>query len=414
MTPGHFLLPLVFAALALAACADIDEPYNDIGAIADAHHGHDDAGDLEDHEEHAEAGHSDHVELNPKAAAEAGIVVARAAYGPVRQTLSLPAELRYDADRLAVVSPQVIGRIIRLTAGEGDTVSQGATLAILRSRELAELKAEYMTASSAEDLARQVLKREEELFGERITSEADLQAARAALTAARANREGAEDKLHAVGVSHDELEGLADALDGTLADVRLSAPIGGIIARRTATLGATVSADDPNAPALFTIVDDRVLWVDIAVYKQDAGNVRQGSAVVLRSESGSRLAEGEITIVLPAIDETSRTATARMIVDNGERRMRPGQFVTADIVTEEDEQALQVPSGAIVEVERRTSVFVPTDHGFEPRAVVPGKELSGQTIILSGLSAGEQYVSEGAFTLKAQLEKDAFGDGHVH
>ena len=354
------------------------------------------------------------MELSPAAAAEAGIIVSSAANGPVRQSLSLPAELRYDADRVAAVSPQISGRVTRLTATEGDTVARGDTLAILSSRELAELKAEYLTVVSAENLARQALTREETLFADRITSEADLQSARAALTAARATREGVENKLHAVGVSHNELESLASAPDGTLANVRLSAPIDGIIARRTATLGATVSADDPGAPALFTIVDDSVLWADIAVYKQDAGRVQEGNTVVLRSETGARLTQGEISVVLPTIDETSRTATARMIVDNSGRWMRPGQFVTADIATGDDELALQVPSDAIVEVEGRTSVFVPTGDGFEPRVVVPGRDASGQTVILSGLTEGERYVSEGAFTLKAQLEKDAFGDDHDH
>ncbi|MEL7232506.1 MAG: efflux RND transporter periplasmic adaptor subunit, partial [Pseudomonadota bacterium] len=211
-----------------------------------------------------------------------------------------------------------------------------------------------------------------------------------------------------------ELEGLNSAPDGTLANVSMRAPIGGIIARRTATLGASVSADDSSAPALFTIVDASVLWADIAVYKQDARSVQTGSAVRLRNESGAVVAEGKISVVLPAIDEGSRTATARMVVDNAERLMRPGQFVTAEIATGNAEPALQVPSGAIVEVEGRTSVFVPTDDGFEPRMVVPGKNISGQTVILSGLSESEPFVSIGAFTLKAQLEKDAFGDDHDH
>lgn len=385
-----------------------DDDHDDHGAEDHEEHDHDDHA-------HAEEGdHSDHVELSQDAAAEAGIRLSRAARAPLQQSLSLPAELRFDADRVANVSPQISGRIIRLTATEGDTVTRGATLAILSSRELADLKAEYMTTKTAEDLARQALEREETLFSDRITSEADLQAARAALAAATANREGVENKLHAVGVSHAELERLSDAPDGTLANVRLSAPIGGIIARRTATLGATVSADDPAAPALFTIVDDRVLWADIAVYKQSTGSVQIGSTVVLKSESGRALAEGEIATILPAIDETSRTATARMIVENPEARLRPGQFVTADISVGDGESRLQVPSGAIVEVEGRTSIFVPTDDGFEPSVVVPGTEVGGYTVILSGLSAGDEFVSEGAFTLKAQLEKDAFGDDHDH
>jgi len=403
----------------LAACGNAnDASPPETQTIEDDHEDHDGHAE-DDHSEHEDDDHggeehSDHVELSPAAAAEAGIVVSRANYGLVRQSFSLPAELRYDADRVAAVSPQVSGRITRLTAGEGDTVARGATLAILSSRELTDLKAKYLTEVSTESLAQQALEREETLFADRITSEADVQAARAAVTAARAAREGVEHKLHAVGVSHSELEGLADAPDGTLANMRLSAPIGGIIAKRTAMLGATVSSDDPGAPPLFTIVDDSVLWADIAVYKQDAGAVQVGSAVSLKSETGKSIAEGTVSIVLPAIDEGSRTATARMVVDNPDRTMRPGQFVTADIVTGDGGLALQVPSGAIVEVEERTSVFIPTGDGFEPRAVVPGPDVSGQTVILSGLNEGDQYVSEGAFTLKAQLEKDAFGDGHEH
>ena len=454
MTPRYYLITIFLAALALAGCGNDaatdartqstvvtgpnssvnpdDHSGHDHGAHEDGDDDHgehdDDHQDHEDHEDHeghedddhddhahAEEGeHSDHVELSRDAAAEAGIRVSRAVRAPLQQSLSLPAELRFDADRIATVSPQISGRIIRLTATEGDTVTSGATLAILSSRELADLKAEYMTTKTAEDLAGQALEREETLFSDRITSEADLQAARAALAAASANREGVENKLHAVGVSHAELERLSDAPDGTLANVRLSAPIGGVTARRTATLGATVSADDPAVPALFTIVDDRVLWADIAVYKQSTGSVQVGSTVVLKSESGRALAEGEIATILPAIDETSRTATARMIVENPEARLRPGQFVTADISVGDGESRLQVPSGAIVEVEGRTSIFVPTDDGFEPSVVVPGTEVGGYTVILSGLSAGDEYVSEGAFTLKAQLEKDAFGDDHDH
>ncbi|MAK62461.1 MAG: efflux transporter periplasmic adaptor subunit [Ponticaulis sp.] len=352
--------------------------------------------------------------MTPNQASEVGIFVSRAERAPLRQSVKLPAELRFDADRIAAVSPRVSGRIIRITATEGDEVTRGATLAVLSSRELADLKAEYLTSATAVELASQSLAREETLFADRITSEADLQSARAELAAARAGLRGVENKLHAVGVSDGQLDSLAEAPDGSLANVNVSAPIGGVIARRTATLGAAVSADDPGAPALFTIVDDSVLWADIAVYKQSAGAVQPGAKVVLRTESDVVLTEGEIATVLPSIDETSRTATARMIVENQDARMRPGQFVTAEIITGNGDSRLQVPSGAIVTVEERASVFVPTGDGFEPRAVTTGPEIGGQTVIQSGLMEGDEYVSEGAFTLKAQLEKDAFGDDHDH
>ncbi len=399
MTFRKNILAVLLASTVLGACNDSD--FQD-GAPATALE--------EDHNENT----ADVVMLTPDAAAEAGIVVSQVERTALRQVLSLPAELRYDADRIAAVSPQVSGRISSLVAGEGDRVDRGAILAVLASRELANLKAEYLTAVTTEDLARQSLKREETLFADRITSEADLQRAQASLAASRANREGVESKLHAVGVSDDDLATLADAPDGALVNARLRAPISGVIAQRVATLGASVSADDPSADPLFTIVDGSVLWADIAVYKQDADRVQSGATVLLKSEDGTTLAEGEIATVLPAIDETSRTATARAFVDNPDGLLRPGQFVTADIITDSGQTRLHVPAAAIVEVEGRPSVFVPVDNGFTARNVSPGSTAGSQTIILSGLSEGQTYVSEGAFTLKAQLEKDAFGDDHDH
>lgn len=437
---------LAFAGLSLQACGNSSPTESSIERDHDEHdgHAHDDQGDEDEHsghddhdehdhdeddqDEHGDANrqdehaghdhgddeHSDHVELSPEATREAGIVVSVAAMNAANESLSLPAELRFDADRVAAVSPLVSGRIEKLIGREGDAISRGDTLAVLASRELADLKAEYLSAATAETLARQALDREETLFAEKITSEADLQTARAALAAARAQREGVENKLHAVGVSDAELSSLSQTTDGSLATTRIRAPISGVIAQRTAMLGATVSADDPGAPALFTIVDDSVLWADIAVYKQDIGVVQPGIPVRLVSNTGNTLASGEVALVLPSFDEASRTVTARMIVDNGGRGLRPGQFVTAQIDTGSGALAVMVPTGAVVQVEGRTVVFVPTDDGFEPRSVTAGQRIGDQTVIHSGLAVGEQYVTEGAFTLKAQLEKDAFGDGHVH
>ena len=74
-----------------------------------------------------------------------------------------------------------------------------------RRRELAGLKADYLTAASTETLARDTLMREERLWEHRVTPEADLQAARAGVAAAEASRKAAENKLHAVGVSDGAL-----------------------------------------------------------------------------------------------------------------------------------------------------------------------------------------------------------------
>ena len=392
------------ALLYLTACSN-DAPGSSPASqtALQVHDGHDEA------DEHDEGG--DHVELSAGAAEAAGLRIGQAGTGPVSGYLDLPAEIRFDADRVARVSPQVEGIVAEFHAGEGDTVKAGARLARLTSRELAGLKADYLNALSAERLARAELDREENLWEQKITSEADVQSARAAFAAANAAREATENRLHAIGIGHGVLDTLDEAADGVLAQAYVTAPLAGEVIQRSVSLGETVSAG--GAP-MFVILDDSVVWADIAVYKEDLARVSEGQAVILQQDDGRVLAEGTISNVLPVINETSRTATARVIVDNAERRLRPGQFVTARIQTSDSPSVVRVPSDAIVSVEDRTSVFVPTDDGFEPREVRTGDGAAGYTEIVSGLQAGEAFVTEGAFTLKAQLEKDAFGDGHAH
>ena len=126
------------------------------------------------------------------------------------------------------------------------------------------------------------------------------------------------------------------------------------------------------------------------------------------------LAESTIDLVLPVIDKTSRTATARIVVDNADGFLRPGQFVTADISTGQSNPVIQIAESAVQAVEGTPSVFIPDDGGFRPVPVETGQRSGGQIEIRSGLRSGDSYVSAGSFTLKAQLEKDAFGGDHDH
>ncbi|MCA8900399.1 MAG: efflux RND transporter periplasmic adaptor subunit [Hyphomonas sp.] len=394
---------LMPAVIVLSGCSEANPTTGHDGEVGRA---------IED--DHAgEDGHDDegHVELDADEAAAAGILVSKAERGSVSVDLDLPAEIRFDADRVARISPNVDGIVARFFAGEGDKVDAGDTLALLTSRELASMKADYLNALGAEALASAELEREQRLWEQKITSQADLQAARAKFTTANAELEAAENRLHAIGITHAVLDKLAQAEDGALAKAYVSAPISGTVVQRTASLGEVVSA---SGNAIFVIVDDSVLWVDIAVYKEDLARVAAGQRVTLLSSNGEKIADAKIQTVLPVIDETSRTATARAVIPNESGLLKPGQFATARIETSETRQVLRVPASAVVIVEEQSSVFVPTDDGFEPRRVDTGASANGFTEIRAGLSEGDAFVSEGAFVLKAQLEKDAFGDGHAH
>ncbi len=123
---------------------------------------------------------------------------------------------------------------------------------------------------------------------------------------------------------------------------------------------------------------------------------------------------GVISYVTPIVQETTRTATARVVLDNAAGRWRPGMFVVGVVEVSRHEAAVAVPRSALFSLHNETVVFVQDEHGFEIRTVRVGAMDDQSAEILTGLAAGDHFVSQGGFTLKAELEKSSFGHGHAH
>lgn len=123
-----------------------------------------------------------------------------------------------------------------------------------------------------------------------------------------------------------------------------------------------------------------------------------------------------IDFVQPLVGEQTRTALARIIAPNPEGMWHPGCFVTARVAMGATEQPdLVVPSSAVIRMDDGDEViFVETKGGFELRPVAIGRRTRDHIEVVSGLTVGERYVAKGGFSLKAELGKSAFGDGHGH
>jgi cobalt-zinc-cadmium efflux system membrane fusion protein len=96
---------------------------------------------------------------------------------------------------------------------------------------------------------------------------------------------------------------------------------------------------------------------------------------------------------------------ARALVQNPDGLLRPGLFVTGEVSVEEIEAPVAVRPRAIQSVKEKTVVFVAEETAFEARAVELGSSDSEYVQILSGLNAGDRYVAENSFLLKAELGK---------
>ena len=350
------------------------------------------------------------VHVEPDMLEELGIRIETAGSGSVGLTVELPGEVQVNGDRMAHVAPRVGGVVDEVFASLGDSVRRGQVLAVLESRELADAKAEFLATAERLKLADATFRREERLWNEKVSSEQDYLDARRGLAEARIERRAAEQKLHALGFSQDELDGFGDRHEVEFTVYRLTAPFDGTVIDRHITIGETVDSGSP----VFTVADLDTVWIDLSVYQRDIGAVRAGQTAHVITEHGEE-AELEIDFVQPLVGEVTRTATARIVAPNTDHMWHPGCFVTAAVTTSRVSAPVVVPVGAVIRMEDGDDVvFVETDGEFEPRLVEVGRQSGDGIEIVSGLEPGERYVAEGGFSLKAELGKDAFGDGHGH
>ncbi len=186
------------------------------------------------------------------------------------------------------------------------------------------------------------------------------------------------------------------------------APLSGTVVEKHITQGEALAAD----AEAFALADLSTVWVDLSIYQKDMALVREGQEVSV--SAGDHSERGKISYVRPIVGESTRTATARVVLPNPHGEWKPGMFVNGLVSVDAQEVPVVVPESALQEIDGNTVVFVQTTEGFEPRPVEVAAQNTDQVAIASGLAPGERYVASGGFALKAQLQKGEMGDGHGH
>ena len=182
----------------------------------------------------------------------------------------------------------------------------------------------------------------------------------------------------------------------------LKAPIGGTIIERQISLGEYASEQKPA----FVVADLSTIWVDLSIYRQDLRRVRISDRVLIDPDDDRGEINGTISYMAPIGSSETQTALARVVLQNPDGRLRPGLFVTARLILAARNVAVAVRRSAIQTLENRTIVFVREDGDkIEARPVELGDSDPGFVEIRAGLSAGERYVAENSFVVKAEMGK---------
>ncbi len=181
------------------------------------------------------------------------------------------------------------------------------------------------------------------------------------------------------------------------------APADGVVIEKMGVTGQMMKAGE----RIYRLADLTSVWVLAQIYEKDLPFVRAGQPVTVRTTYGAeRTYAGTVQLLVPQVEDLTRTATARIVLRNPDGFLRPGMFTDVRFAAQLADSAVLVPDMAVLRSGERNTVFVALDGGFfEPREVTLGaRSEGGVSQVLGGLKAGERVVTSGQFMLDSESQ----------
>lgn len=277
---------------------------------------------------------------------------------------------------IATLSAPSATRVTRVNVAEGARVRAGTVLIVFEQTIFAE---ERRSAEAKVVAAQRGYDRARTLSAEGILPKKDVEQATVDLATARAE--------------------LAAARRTAQLSV-LRSPISGVITRVSATLGESVDANQP----LVEIVDPSALDIVLGMTPTDAGKIKPGDKVELRSgqsKAGELLGTGIVQQIAATVDSTTRNVAVRVGVPAAVRPLRVGETVYGDIAIATRPSVITIPVEALVPEGDKFKVFVvDAKNVVHATQVTVGARDDKTAEIKAGLAAGSRVVTYGAYGLE--------------
>jgi membrane fusion protein, heavy metal efflux system len=315
--------------------------------------------------------------------------------GTMTHTLRLTGTVAYNAFKTTPVISQVSGPVSRILVVPGDHVNMSQPMLEVSSPDYAQLLDGYLKASDSYRLADRSFKRASDLYTYHAISQADLEQAESNRTQAQADLNAAEQGMRILGIKNPE--DLAKA--PSTAQIPVLAPLAGEVVERLVSPGQVVQAGQTQA---FTISDLSTVWVLANVYQADLQYVKDGDKVVVQTDAFPDSFHGKISFVSPALDPSTRTLQARIVVDNPGEKLKRDMYCTVTVMAGTLKNVVSVPNAAVMRDDNNQPfVYAMTgDDQFARRDVVTGEMQQNQTQIVNGISPGDRIVGNGSLFLQ--------------
>ncbi|MGJ8743671.1 efflux RND transporter periplasmic adaptor subunit [Polaribacter sp.] len=184
------------------------------------------------------------------------------------------------------------------------------------------------------------------------------------------------------------------------------ATVSGTVSEKLVEQGDYIKQGQP----LLKIAKLNTVWGNFDVYENQIDNFKKGQEVLVTTNAyANEEFKGKVDFIDPVLNTKTRTVTLRVVLNNKNKKFKPGMFVEGKIKnrTGNKNNAVSIPATAVLWTGKRSVVYIKPDTTkpvFEMREIVLGKKLGDNYEVLEGLQNADEIVTNGVFTIDAAAQ----------
>lgn len=337
---------------------------------------------------------NNNVQLTPEQIKNAEIVIGL----PQQKDMSIAIRLNGvievpPANKISVSNP-FGGYIKKMNLLPGTRVKQGDMLVIMEDPQYIQIQQDYLMAKSKLEFLNKDFLRQRDLNADKSTSDKTFQQASSDYMSQKVLTKALYEKLKLIHINPDQLD--ETSLSGS---VTLRSPINGYVAAIYVNVGKYVSPTD----VLLLLVDESKLHVSLTAFEKDMGLIALDQKVYIYSNvQPQKNYTARVHLINKSLND-ERTSEIHCDLENADKELLPGMFVTAEIQLKNSE-VISVPEDAIVSWENKYYVFIEKSTGaFTMYPVEIGMTTNGFTELKNVLIT-QKLVVKNAYSLLMKMK----------
>lgn len=324
------------------------------------------------------------LKIDPLLSENIGVRLASVTRIPISHEITVSGLVRFNDRDVAIVQTRSSGFVERVwPLAAGDLVKAGQPLAEILQPEWAAAQQELLAVKNLDD--------------------------HALLIAAR-------ERLHLLGMPENLIRQLEHS--GVVQSrITISSPINGVIQSLEVRNGMSLM----NAQTLARINGLSSVWLEAAIPEILGDSLAIGNtAKISFAAYPGQSFQGHIAVILPELNETSRSIRVRIELNNPGQQLRPGMTAQITLNTADKGMGLAIPTEAVIRTGKRSLVILAGEAGrYTPQEISIAHEIGDKTLVSAGLEEGQQIVASGQFLIDSEaslngIEAQTTAPGHQH